>query len=172
MALQRMAARPRVCAAAGLAIGLTAAGFTNNGGRSWEIATAARAQPRATETPPVAVAPAPAAAPPSPAAPAPKQEWGSFPTMLLEKIYRGPLRDTIIQRWRDPIDGSVCAVYMPISAPLLPPTAEGYVRYGASQIGSVSCIHPTQVLQLWQGGGAPPVAGLHEPAEAPARKAK
>jgi len=77
--------------------------------------------------------------------------------MLLEKIYRGPLRDTIIQRWRDPIDGSVCFLYIPISAPLLPPPAEGYVQYGPNQIGSISCIHPTQVLQLWQGGPPPPV---------------
>jgi hypothetical protein len=94
---------------------------------------------------------------PAPPAPKPAEEWGSFPTMLLEKIYRGPLRDTIIQRWRDPIDGSVCYVYLPISAPLLPPAADGYVQYGASQIGSISCIHPTQVLQLWQGGPVPPV---------------
>jgi hypothetical protein len=76
--------------------------------------------------------------------------------MLLEKIYRGPLRDTIIQRWRDPIDGSVCYVYTPISTPLLPQPAEGYMQYGPNQIGSISCIHPTQVLQLWQGGTVPP----------------
>jgi hypothetical protein len=132
----------------------------------WELASPARAQAKAPESAPV---PAPPTAAPIPV---PKQEWDNFPTMLLEKIYRGPLRDTIIQRWRDPIDGSVCYVYMPISAPLLPPTAEGYVQYGASQIGSISCIHPTQVLQLWQGGGAPPVAALHEPAEVPARKNK
>jgi hypothetical protein len=163
MRSQRMVAR--ACAAAGLAIGLAAAGFANSGGQRWGIATPARAQTRPPEAEPAAPAP-------PPAAPAPKQEWGSFPTMLLEKIYRGPLRDTIIQRWRDPIDGSVCYVYMPISAPLLPPTAEGYVQYGPNQVGSISCIHPTQVLQLWQGGGAPPVAGLHEPAEPAARKNK
>jgi hypothetical protein len=93
---------------------------------------------------------------PAPAAPKSDGEWGGFPTMLLEKIYRGPLRDTIIQRWRDPIDGSVCYVYLPISAPLLPPQADGYVQYGPNQIGSISCIHPTQVLQLWQGGTMPP----------------
>ncbi len=94
-------------------------------------------------------------------APAPAQQtdpaWSSFPLMLLEKVYRGPLRDTIIQRWRDPIDGTVCFLYIPISAPLLPPSPEGYVQYGANQIGSISCIHPTQVLQLWQGGNPPPV---------------
>ena len=77
--------------------------------------------------------------------------------MLLEKIYRGPLRDTIIQRWRDPIDGTVCFLYLPISAPLTPPPAgQAYVQYGPNQVGSISCTHPTQVLQLWQGGTTPP----------------
>jgi len=76
--------------------------------------------------------------------------------MLLEKIYRGPLRDTIIQRWRDPIDGSVCYLYIPISAPLLPPATGGYVQYGPNQIGSISCIHPTQILQLVPGSGGTP----------------
>ena len=71
-----------------------------------------------------------------------------------------------IQRWRDPVDGSVCFVYMPISAPLLPPTAEGYVQYGPNQIGSISCIHPTQVLQLWEGAGTPPVPSPREPDQA------
>ena len=86
--------------------------------------------------------------------------------MLLEKVsIAGPLRDTIIQRWRDPIDGSVCFVYLPISAPLLPQPADGYVQYGPSQIGSISCIHPTQVLQLWQGEGAPPVPARQNGAE-------
>jgi hypothetical protein len=146
-------------AAAGLSIGLVAVSGDGHGPR-WDPVAAARAEPPGR----------PAA--PEPASPAPKQEWGSFPTMLLEKMYRGPLRDTIIQRWRDPIDGSVCYVYIPISAPLLPPTAEGYVQYGPNQIGSISCIHPTQVLQLWQGGGAPPVPALHEPVEPAPRKGK
>lgn len=91
--------------------------------------------------------------------------------MLLEKMYRGPLRDTVVQRWRDPIDGSVCYLYIPISAPLLPPTSEGYVQYGSSQIGSISCIHPTQVLQLWSGPNAPPVTPPRE-VEEPGRKKK
>jgi hypothetical protein len=101
-----------------------------------------------------AAGPAPAA--PAPAAPPPVQDWNSFPTMLLEKIYRGPLRDTIVQRWRDPIDGSVCFLYIPISTPMLPQPAEGYMQYGPNQIGSISCVHPTQVLQLWQGSTTPP----------------
>ena len=131
-------------AAAGLMIGLLARG---DGIES-------QAQPKA---PP---APAPPAAEPARQG---QPEWASFPLMLLEKVYRGPLRDTIIQRWRDPIDGSVCFLYIPISTPLLPPPAEGYVQYGPNQIGSISCIHPTQVLQMWEGENPPPVP-------APARK--
>jgi hypothetical protein len=106
--------------------------------------------------------PAPGARPPAPAAAPqasqPVSEWESFPTMLLEKIFRGPLRDTIIQRWRDPVDGTVCFLYLPISAPMTPPPAgQGYAQYGGNQIGSISCVHPTQVLQLWQGATPPPV---------------
>lgn len=121
-----------------------------------EVAPVARAQPPPAGSVPAGSVPAPGhqsgAVPP----PAPAAEWGSFPTMLLEKIYRGPLRDTVVQRWRDPIDGSVCFLYIPISTPLLPQPAEGYMQYGPNQIGSISCIHPTQVLQLWQGGSTPP----------------
>lgn len=117
-------------------------------------ASPAQAQP----TPP---RPAPAAVAPPAAAPIPQQplsEWETFPTMLLEKIFRGPLRDTIIQRWRDPVDGTVCFLYLPISSPLTsPPSGQAYAQYGPNQIGSISCVHPTQVLQLWQGAAPPPV---------------
>jgi hypothetical protein len=139
-------------AATGLLIGMAAAGSGYHHGLRLGVANPAHAQQhpaaRQEARPPAAQPTAPPAADP---------EWDSFPVMLLEKIYRGPLRDTIIQRWRDPIDGSVCYVYMPISAPLLPPPGAGYVQYGPNQIGSMSCIHPTQVLQLWQGGAPPPV---------------
>ena len=69
--------------------------------------------------------------------------------MLLEKIYRGPLKDTVIQRWRDPVDGSVCYVYLPISVPLIP-NPQGYVQYGAAGVGSISCVHTTEVIELMQ----------------------
>ena len=78
--------------------------------------------------------------------------------MLLERIYRGPMKDTIIQRWRDPIDGSVCYIYLPISVPTLQPEG-GYYRYGAASVGNISCIHPTEVLQLWEGNNPPPTQG-------------
>jgi len=86
--------------------------------------------------------------------------------MILEKVYQGPLRDTLIQRFRDPIDGSVCYVYSPISVPLTPGPG-GYVQYGGNSTGTISCIHPTQVLQLWQGGPQPPVP---EPKAPPVRR--
>jgi hypothetical protein len=130
-------------AVAGVLIGLTVAGIAQA-----QPQTGAPASPAVDSKSP----------PSSGGTPAAGAVWGNFPVMLLEKVYRGPLRDTIIQRWRDPTDGSVCFLYIPISTPLLPQPAEGYMQYGPNQIGSISCIHPTQVLQLWQGGGtAPPV---------------
>lgn len=92
--------------------------------------------------------------------------WESFPTMPLEQVYRGPLRDTVIQRWRDPVDGTVCFLYIPISAPLLPqqPGAR-YMQYGPNTIGSVSCVHPTQVVHILQHPSPPP---QQAPAQRPA----
>jgi hypothetical protein len=49
------------------------------------------------------------------------------------------LRDTVIQRWRDPVDGTVCYLYLPINAPTTAVQPSGFVQYGASTIGSVSC---------------------------------
>ena len=57
---------------------------------------------------------------------------------------RGPLQDTVIQRWRDPADGTVCYIYLPITAPHSPPTGSGYVQYGANTIGSISCVAPVR----------------------------
>jgi hypothetical protein len=83
--------------------------------------------------------------------------WESFPTMILEKIYRGPLKDTVIQRWRDPIDGSVCYIYLPISVPFVPNPA-AYAQYGASGVGNISCVHTTEVVQLMQPTPSQPAA--------------
>jgi hypothetical protein len=68
-------------------------------------------------------------------------EWAKLPKMQLERQFAGPLQDTIIQRWRDPADGTVCYIYLPITAAHTPPTPTptGYVQYGANTIGSVSC---------------------------------
>jgi hypothetical protein len=51
--------------------------------------------------------------------------------MHLEQQFAGPLQDTIVQRWRDPVDGTVCYLYLPISAQHSPPTPSGFVQYGA-----------------------------------------
>src|SRR5436309_3386657 len=74
------------------------------------------------------------------AASAQQTEWAKIPRMQLERQFAGPLQDTIIQRWRDPVDGTVCYIYLPITAPHSTPASGGYVQYGANTIGSVSCV--------------------------------
>src|SRR5262245_26855159 len=81
-------------------------------------------------------------------------EWGKLPRMQLERQFAGPLQDTVIQRWRDPVDGTICYVYLPFTAPHSPPTASGYVQYGSTTIGSLSCVPAA----LRQPAGAPPPA--------------
>ena len=66
-------------------------------------------------------------------------EWSKLPRMQLERQFAGPLRDTIIQRWRDPVDGTICYLYLPIVGTHSAPNASGYVEYGANMIGSISC---------------------------------
>jgi hypothetical protein len=58
--------------------------------------------------------------------------------MHLEAQYAGPLQDTTIQRWRDPVDGTICYIYLPIAVAHAPGPA-GYVQYGAANIGSMTC---------------------------------
>ena len=76
----------------------------------------------------------------APAAPQESGQWAKLPRMQLERQFAGPLQDTIIQRWRDPVDGVVCYIYLPITAAHTPPTPSGFVQYGANTIGSVSCL--------------------------------
>jgi hypothetical protein len=87
-----------------------------------------------------------ACAPPSPASAQqpPQGAWAQLPRMQLERQFAGPLQDTVIQRWRDPADGTVCYIYLPITAPHSPPTGSGYVQYGANTIGSISCVAPVR----------------------------
>jgi hypothetical protein len=70
--------------------------------------------------------------------------WDKLPRMQLERQFAGPLQDTIIQRWRDPADGTICYIYLPITAPHSPPTGSGYVQYGSNTIGSISCVMPVR----------------------------
>lgn len=65
---------------------------------------------------------------------------GPLQHMELEGQYAGPLKDTIIQRWRDPAAGMVCYVYLPIVVEHSKPTPMGLVQYGANGIGSISCV--------------------------------
>ena len=48
----------------------------------------------------------------------------------VEPKFAGPLRDTVIQRLRDPVDGTICYLYLPISAPHSPITESGFVGEG------------------------------------------
>jgi|SRR5216684_1619495 hypothetical protein len=70
----------------------------------------------------------------------PSAEWGKLPKMVLERQFAGPLQDTVIQRLRDPVDGTICYLYLPISAPHSPPTATGFIQYGPNIIGSINCV--------------------------------
>jgi hypothetical protein len=82
---------------------------------------------------------------PAPAAPQQFQQsadWSKLPKMILERQFSGPLQDTVIQRLRDPVDGTICYLYLPISAPHSPTTANGFVQYGPNAIGSINCQPP------------------------------
>jgi|SRR5215470_6966438 len=78
-----------------------------------------------------------------PTAVAQQATWEQMPRMQLERQFAGPLKDTIVQRWRDPTDGTICYLYLPISAQHSPPQTGGYVQYGANTIGSISCMAAT-----------------------------
>ena len=88
-------------------------------------------------------------------------DWAKMPTMQLERQFGGPLKDTVIQRLRDPADGTVCMVYLPINAPHSPQQTSGYVQYGSATIGSISCF----------AGPAPaPAMAAARPKPAPAQR--
>jgi len=85
-------------------------------------------------------APAPAQQP----AAAPPITWESMPRMQIEQQYAGPLKDTAIQRLRDPQENILCYVYLPFTAAHSAPTASTYVQYGPNTIGSISCVEPAK----------------------------
>ena len=80
--------------------------------------------------------------------------------MQLEAEYAGPMKDTAIQRWRDPSSDVVCYLYIPFTAQHSPPTATGYVQYGANSIGNMSCLpsRPVAVVAPVKPAGPTPVA--------------
>jgi hypothetical protein len=67
-------------------------------------------------------------------------EWAKLPRMQLERQFAAPLQDTVLQRWRDPVDGTICYIYLPIRVVHSPPTGSGYAQYGPNTIGSMSCV--------------------------------
>jgi hypothetical protein len=67
-------------------------------------------------------------------------EWAKLPRMQLERQFAAPLQDTVIQRWRDSVDGTICYIYLPITVVHSAPTASGYVQYGPNTVGSMSCV--------------------------------
>ena len=70
-----------------------------------------------------------------------------LPRMQVVAQYGGPLQDTLIQRLRDPIDGTTCYLYLPIAVHHTPPGAEtGYVEYGSNAVGSISCFPQPPVV--------------------------
>ncbi|MGJ4917897.1 hypothetical protein ACQR10_27795 [Bradyrhizobium sp. HKCCYLRH2060] len=85
--------------------------------------------------------------PPPQAQPQQSSQWATMPRMQLERQFAGPLQDTIVQRWRDPADGTVCYIYLPISAPHSPPTPAGFVQYGGNTVGSISCMLAPQAAR-------------------------
>jgi hypothetical protein len=102
------------------------------------IAAAAQQPPAPAPQPPQ---PPPQAQPQPQPPPQPQQsgEWAKLPRMQLERQFAGPLQDTIVQRWRDPADNTICYLYLPITAAHTGPTVTGFVQYGANTIGSISC---------------------------------
>jgi hypothetical protein len=60
--------------------------------------------------------------------------------MILERQFSGPLQDAVIQRLRDPVDGTICYLYLPISTPHSPTTVNGFVQYGPNTIGNINCL--------------------------------
>lgn len=82
-------------------------------------------------------------------------QWQEMPRMELQGQFAGPLRDTVIQRWRDPRDGTVCYIYLPITVSHTPPPESGYVKYGPNGIGSISCMPGSAFAPAGAGVPAP-----------------
>jgi hypothetical protein len=106
-------------------------------------------------------APQPQAQPQQQAQPQPVA-WERMPRMQLEAEYAGPMKDTTIQRWRDPGGEAVCYLYIPFTAQHSAPQANGYVVYGPNTIGSISCVYARAATVA----AAPPKAPAGKPTAA------
>ena len=72
----------------------------------------------------------------------PTPETSDVRTWEFQAQFKGPLADTLVQRWRDPDTGAFCYVYLPLIVQHSPPLPSGTVHYGANVIGSIGCIPP------------------------------
>lgn len=150
----------RLAAAAGVIVlvaGIPTLGLAQRppGQPAQSVAQAPQASPQQTQS-----SADPVARPPQPAGAAPPR-WDSFAPMVLERVFRGPLQDTLVQRWRDPNDGAVCFVYLPISAAA---AGQGsYLIYGPNTIGSISCYAPAQIIQIHGTGVSAPASSPQAP---------
>jgi hypothetical protein len=89
--------------------------------------------------------------------------WERMTRMQLEAEYAGPLKDTTIQRWRDPTADAVCYLYVPFTAQHSPPTATGYVQYGPNSIGAISCVYARPAAVAAAPKPAAPAAAAPKP---------
>ena len=67
---------------------------------------------------------------------------GALQHMELQAQFAGPLKDTVVQRWRDTDTGAICYIYLPVIVQHSPQMPNGLVQYGANGIGSISCLPP------------------------------
>ena len=86
-----------------------------------------------------------------------------LPLMELQAQYQGPFEDTIIQRWRDPIDGRVCYLYIPSQVNRDRRDDSPFLDYGANAIGSISCMAPVVAVPVQQAQLPPPDASMDNP---------
>ena len=107
------------------------------------------------QQPPAQQTPQPAAAPPT--------IWENLPRMQLQQQYAGPLKDTLIQRWRDPETNLICYIYLPFTAAHSAPTPTSYVQYGPNVIGSISCVSAPAAATRPTAAAKPAPAAKPEP---------
>ena len=79
--------------------------------------------------------------------PEPDAAADSSPTAIrhweMQAQFEGPLKDTVVQRWRDPATGVLCYIYLPVIVQHSAPLQNGMVHYGSSDTGTISCVKPS-----------------------------
>jgi hypothetical protein len=82
-----------------------------------------------------------------------REQLPQLPRMVIQQRFAGPFAGTEIDRWRDPLDGTVCYIYFPTVVHRTQAPA-GYFDYGSNAIGSISCL---------SSPGQPPLAASQVP---------